>query len=107
MPLADKLKLKLGESINSISKMIRSIIRVAGNIIGIRKRDGHYDCHRLVSTGWIFLIGIPIGFILLGPYFSVSIWALIVIIITVLCNLDYIYEVHVLKDCKNGSYSWT
>lgn len=107
MSSIESLKLKLGESINYISKTVRGLIRVVGNIIGIRKRDGRYGCHRIVSTGWVFLVGIPVGFILLGPYFSISIWALTVIVLTIFCNLDYIYETYVIKDCKNGSYSWT
>jgi hypothetical protein len=53
----------------------------------------------LITAGWVFLLGLPIGTIVLGSSFSLLLWSIIVVITTMLVNADdAIYFVLWLKE---------
>jgi hypothetical protein len=106
MPLAERLNKFIRERIKGLSDITRKTINILGLLVGIKKVENKYCCKRLTSTGWVFLLGIPIGYIFLGASFSIVIWASIVLVTTIFCNLDYIYELtHVRSNSTFCSYT--
>jgi len=74
---------------NKVSNYIQSIILVAGRLVGIQRiNPDKADSSKLVTAGWIFILGIPVGLILLGPEFPMLIWLSIVLGLLMLVNLD-------------------
>lgn len=106
MTLINSLKDLTTNKAERLSELTRKIINICGLFIGIRKKDNKYDFHRFTSTAWIFLVGIPLGLVFLGNSFSISIWAIIVGIITIFCNLDYVFNSSKANKCSTG-YSYT
>jgi hypothetical protein len=106
MLLSEKIKQFFITKTKQTSNFFHKIIHLFAGLVGIRKKERGYNCQRIVSTGWVFLIGIPIGYIFLGTLFSIPIWASIVLVMTILCNLDHIYEIHKIKQ-TSCAVSWT
>lgn len=77
---------------NKISNVIRAVTNVGANLIGLRYIERRWDYSQLAITGWIFLIGLPVGFIFLGPAFSFLVWTATVIFTLIASNLDYTLE---------------
>ena len=71
--------------------LFRNILSVSQELIGIRKnrRENQLDCDQLIRAGWIFLLGMPLGAMLIGvELFSVPFWAGCVLLVLMLINLD-------------------
>jgi hypothetical protein len=102
-----KIKNKLHSMLNSISNSTKKTLSILSVLIGIRKKGNSYNLDRCISTSWIFISGIPIGFILMGSYFSICIWGLLILIISILCNIDYYIKGNKEKCQSTFTYSFT
>jgi len=72
-----------------ISSKIKKLISLSGNLLGIYKLDdGTLDLTQIMSAGWIFMLGMPVGVVFLGPLFSVKIWLCSVFAALTAINLD-------------------
>lgn len=78
--------------INRISYIIKSTTNIGANLIGLRCIERRWDYSQLVITGWVFLLGLPIGFIFLGTLFSFPTWTTIVTSTLILYNFSYTIE---------------
>jgi len=66
----------------------RGTLHVVGTLIGI-KWTGEWGAQGLVIAGWTFLIGIPVGMLLLGPTtFSLAGWLFTVLTVLMITNMD-------------------
>jgi hypothetical protein len=54
----------------------------------MRKTQTEWRFDGLITAGWVFLLGLPIGTIVLGSSFSLLLWSIIVVITTMLVNAD-------------------
>ena len=74
--------------IKRISNGFRGTIHVIGSLFGV-KWKGEWCAQGLITTGWVFLIGIPIGMLLVGAeIFSVSLWLGFVLLALMIVNID-------------------
>lgn len=63
--------------VNLITKQTNPLINIIKKIeklLGIRNINNSKDFNRLINTGWVFISGLPIGFILFNNTFSIPIW---------------------------------
>ena len=100
MRLLNKLKLKLKQVSEKVSTTVKAIINFGANLIGLRFIERRWDYNQLIIAGWCFLVGLPLGFIFLGPAFSFIAWASTVIIVLIMSNLDYAFN-QILNINKN------
>jgi hypothetical protein len=70
-----------------IGTTFRGCLYICGTLIGV-KWKGQWDYESLAITAWIFLLGLPIGTMMLGSAFSLSTWFLGVLICLMLVNID-------------------
>lgn len=60
-----------------------------GRLLGVRRVSPEkLDGSRLVTAGWVFMLGIPMGLVLLGTQFPISTWLVIVLGLLAIVNLD-------------------
>lgn len=60
---------------------------VAGTLVGV-KWKGRWNYDPLIIAGWTFLLGLPIGMLLLGSLFSLELWLFLIIFALILANLE-------------------
>jgi hypothetical protein len=70
-----------------ISRATTAIVLVGGALINIA------DLDRLAVTGFIFLLGLPIGLFIFGLNFSIFIWTAMVLGVMFMMNLHNAWEV--------------
>jgi len=74
--------------IKRITNFFRGTLHIVGTLIGVKWR-GEWGAEGLVLAGWIFLVGIPVGILFLGPMtFSINTWLAITLIILMITNMD-------------------
>ena len=72
-----------------LSSMIKKMISSCGNLLGIYTlEDGTLDFTQLMSAGWVFMLGMPVGVVFLGSLFSTKIWLCAILVALVAINLD-------------------
>lgn len=76
------------EQTYSFSRAIKNIITQIEKLIGIKNKNGTRDYESLIQAGWTFIVGLPIGLILLTNQFSVPIWFCIVSGTLIICNIS-------------------
>jgi hypothetical protein len=69
------------------SAFTRGTLRVIGTLIGV-KWKGEWTAEGLCIAGWIFMLGIPAGMLILGASFSLELWLMIILMILIITNLD-------------------
>jgi hypothetical protein len=79
---------KMKRLLDRISEATRGIVTIIGRLFGIKEKGGLVDSSRFLTAGWVFLLGVPVGLILFGTAFPISIWFSSVIGILMLANLD-------------------
>ncbi len=72
-----------------ISNLAKGIAQIFGRLIGIKKtKEDKYDITRLTNATWTFIVGIPIGLLLVGEAFPIAIWGVIVFIFLTVISID-------------------
>jgi hypothetical protein len=56
--------------------------------MGVRKEPKEWRFDGLITSGWVFILGLPIGAMVVGPSFSLALWAIIIVIVTIMVNFD-------------------
>jgi len=84
-----KIKQLLRNLISHISTIFRGLTETGGVLLGIHQvSPGTYNINQLATAGWVFLFGVPIGFLFLGPLFPITTWTTIVLTCLCIINLD-------------------
>ena len=74
--------------ITKISNFFRGACHVIGTLLGI-KWIGEWRAGGLLMASWIFIAGIPVGLLLIGPgTFSISAWLAAVLLVLMIVNID-------------------
>jgi len=75
--------------LKKISSFFYGATIVTARLFGVREiSPGKFEAGRLYSAAWAFLIGLPLGLILIGTEFSIIIWAAIILASLLIINLD-------------------
>ena len=76
------------EALTKICNFFRGALKVTGTLIGI-KWKGKWSYESLAIAGWIFILGTPVGALILGTNtFSLGLWFLLIIIGLMIVNID-------------------
>ena len=71
-----------------ISNFFRGATHVVGSLIGVKWR-GEWCAGGLITSGWVFLIGAPVGMLFFGAeIFSLTLWMCIVLSVLMIVNMD-------------------
>jgi hypothetical protein len=97
------------ETIEFISNFFKKTIKFSGNLIGIKCIEERIDYNQLLTAGWIFIIGMPIGLIIFGSQFSIPVWLFIITIGLILYNIEHIIKEILIKEIKpcSNQYLYT
>lgn len=76
-----------------VSRITTGALAIGGALCGINTVGGELQTGRLAIAGFAFIIGLPLGLMLLGPAFSTVVWMGIVTGILFLMNLHCAWEV--------------
>lgn len=76
-----------------ISRFVTGVTLIGGALVGVTTIRGERQLARLAIAGMIFVVGLPVGLIILGQAFSVFAWLSIVVITLFLMNLHNVWEV--------------
>jgi hypothetical protein len=91
--ISSNLKIKLDKFLYFISKTVTGAILVGGALAGLTTINGELQTGRVVLAGFAFIIGLPLGLVLFGASFNITIWLGIVSGILFICNLHNAWEV--------------
>jgi hypothetical protein len=75
-------------SLSKLSYFMRCCLHVAAKLVGVRKDPKQWRFDGLVTAGWVFLLGMPIGAMILGAAFNLALWAIVVVAATAIVNAD-------------------
>lgn len=56
--------------------------------MGVQREKLGWRFDGAIMAGWVYLLGMPLGAIIMGPAFSILLWSVIVVVITALVNAD-------------------
>ena len=73
--------------IEKISNFFRGSLHVIGTLFGI-KWKGKWMADGLFIAGWIFVVGIPVGMLFIGPWFSIFGWMIMIMLLLIITNID-------------------
>jgi len=71
-----------------IKTKVKNIFLVIGRLLGIKVGASGLDYTQGTTSFWITALGIPLGFLLFGAGFSISIWIAINLCLLMTINLD-------------------
>lgn len=72
-----------------VSNFARGAVIVIGTLFGVKKvEEDKFNSTGLATAGWVFMLGIPVGLVLLGPQFPMLTWLALVMCVLMLVNLD-------------------
>lgn len=75
--------------ISRLSASLRGLLEIGGVLLGVHKTSPTTrNVTQLTVAGWVFLFGVPVGFLFFGPLFPLDIWAAVVLICLCFINLD-------------------
>ena len=73
----------------SLSRLTKGIVTFLATLVGIRReRRGKLDYSRLIIAGWVFIVLLCAGTILIGPAFPISTLLIIILISIISMNLE-------------------
>ena len=73
--------------VDKISNFFRGSLHIIGTLTGV-KWKGEWSAEGTFIAGWIFIVGIPVGMLLISPSFPITGWLLIVLTVLMITNLD-------------------
>ncbi len=80
--------MRIKSLVKYISNFFRGFTHVVGSLLGIKWR-GEWDPQGIILAGWVFLIGTPVGMLIIGAEtFSIGMWLTLVVLILMLANMD-------------------
>jgi hypothetical protein len=74
--------------LTKLVNFFRSIARVGGSVFGIRRKKGKWNFEQVTLAAWVFVVGLPIGTLVLGANFNILMWAAIILLCLWLVNVD-------------------
>ncbi len=80
---------RLTNAFRWLHQKINRFILACGRLIGVKQTGPHeYDARNLSTAIWVFILGIPIGFLIAGIGFNFIIWGGFVGAMVFLVNID-------------------
>lgn len=99
---------RIGRSISwatyHISRIVTGSVAIGGALCGMNTIGGDIQTGRIATAGFAFVIGLPLGLLLFGPTFNLTIWLAIVIGTLFVMNLHSAWEV--LMSLKYGGLDY-
>lgn len=74
--------------VSKLSYFVRCCLHILGRCIGIKKDLREWRFDGLIMAGWVFVLGLPLGAMVVGSGFSIFLWALIVLLATLIVHAD-------------------
>jgi hypothetical protein len=73
---------------SKLSYFIRRCLHIIARLMGAHKQPKGWRFDGLITSGWVFILGLPIGAMIVGSSFSLALWAIVVVVMTIMVNFD-------------------